>query len=521
MEETPTVTPSPAAAVEPPVLDGYEVLQLLGAGGTGSVWAVRRDDGMRFAAKVVDGGVDDLDHEASVLQAIQHDHVVRLVEVRTVPGDDGDRAVLVTELAEGGSLAQALRSRQCLTPGELVTVLCPVARALHDLHGIGVVHADLSPGNILLTGDGKPLIADLGVSQLAGTDADDAWATEAWAAPEVLAGGCPTAAGDTYSLGAIAWAALTGEPPGPAAMRTDLAELAPEIPERLRDLVDSCLEHDPQQRPQVGDVALRLWDCAGPEPAPVAGSSGSRRAQVDAAAELTRRIRSEASHDEDDTDEDPPWWRLRIVRRAAVAGAALGAVCGVAAAVGPAAIAWAGGLASVTAPTRDAVVATSSPTTPEPSATAGALGTSPSTHTTARPLPARPRAVVQRLVHGRALSWRHPTRYPLKAVLEPNSAAYRADRASLDEAARQGVRYQGLDFTVRSALARPGQNGHVVHVRATIDRSAYTVERDGERTKVRANHGALVDLELRRTAHGWRIADWQPVTSTTRSPAAD
>lgn len=533
MDETSTIPQPPAATARPPVLDGYEVLQLLGAGGTGSVWVVRRSDGMRFAAKVVDGGVDDLDHEASLLQAIRHEHIVRLVEVQSVPGQDKDRAVLVTELAEGGSLAQALRSRERLTPGELVTVLCPVARALHDLHGLGVVHADLSPGNILLTADGKPLVADLGVSRLAGTDTDDAWATEAWAAPEVLAGGRPTAASDTYSLGAIAWAALAGDPPGPAAMRADLADLTPEAPEPLRELITSCLEHDPRQRPRVGDVALRLWDCADPEPAPVAGSTGTRRAQLDPAVELTRRIRAQARHDDEGADEpEPPWWRLRLVRRVALAGALLGTVCGVAAAVGPAALAWAGDLTSGGASHRDAALAAATSPASHPSSTPSASDarTTPAAEprtraASARPprhasVPARPVVLVQRLVRARALSWRKADRHLLKAALQPGSTAYRADRAALDTADRQGVRYDGLEFTVTSAVRRPGAGGRTTRVRATIDRSAYTVVGDGERHHVAARHATRVDLWLRRTSAGWRITDWRPVTSATTPPAA-
>ncbi|MDQ2850915.1 MAG: protein kinase, partial [Actinomycetota bacterium] len=171
-----------------PTLRGYELLQLLGVGGAGQVWAVARADGVRFAAKFVTGSAADTDgtetalrHEAAVLQSLHHEHVIRLYEV--VP-TDGDAIALIMQLAEGGSLADSLRTRDHLTPGELVTVLCPIARAMHDLHSMGLVHGDLSPGNVLFTHRGKPLIADLGFSRLAGHDDEPTWVTEHWAAPE-------------------------------------------------------------------------------------------------------------------------------------------------------------------------------------------------------------------------------------------------------------------------------------------------------------------------------------------------
>ncbi len=502
--------------LQAPELPGYTVLQLLGAGGSGTVWAVRRDDGLRFAAKVVDGGVDDLDHEASLLRAIEHEHVVRLVDVRSTDAGGIRRAVLITELAEGGSLAAALAARDRLTPGELVTVLCPIARALHDLHGLGVVHADLSPGNILMTADGKPLIADLGVSRLAGVEGDEAWVTEAWAAPEVLAGRPATAAADTYSLGAIAWAALAGDPPGPAALRADLTDLAPELSTGLCDLVTSCLAHDPKARPSVGDVALALWECAPAEPAPVAGSFARRAASLDPGAELTRRIRAEARRDDDASDtSEQPWWRLRIVRRVAVAGAVIGVVCGGAVAVGPSAVAWATGASdshhTSSAPHKTAVPARQ-PGHGGDSSSAGPAG--------GGSIPARPVRLIQRLVHARALAWRATDATDLGRSMVKDSDAYDADRRLLREARRRHLHYRGLDFTVRSAHRRAAEESATMTVRATIDRSAYVVAGDGTTRQVAAAPGSVVDLRLRQTSHGWRIADWSPVSSATASSGA-
>lgn len=495
-----------------PRLTGYEVLHLLGRGGSGSVWAVRRDDGVRLAAKVVDGGIAELDHEVELLRAVEHPHLLRIVDVLETQDEEGARAVLVTELAEGGSLAQSIRARERFTPGELVTVLCPVARAMHDLHGLGLVHADLSPGNVLLTAEGKPLIADLGVSRIAGVEGDEVWATELWAAPEVLAGSTPEPASDVYSLGAIAWAALTGSPPEPAALRPDLGDLAPELSDALRDLVTSCLSHTPSARPTAGELALRLWDCADPEPAPVQGSPGGRLAGAqdvgDPAVELTRRIRAEARAEtrwsgarHAASEPEPPWWRSAVVRRVSVLGAVLGAVCGVAVVAGPPALAWARTAhhgrhtAESPAPPHSAP----SPSHDTPASTEATVGLQ------------RPAKVVQSLLTARARAWNADDRKVLALAMVKDSPAWERDRESLRTLADRGARYRHLDFTVGAASVRRFE-GDTARVRVTVDRSSYEVVTAKGTHRVAPDRGERIDLQLRRVPAGWRIVDWSEVT---------
>ena len=74
---------------------------------------------------------------------------------------------LIMDYAAGGSLGQLVAGRGELGPGETVTVLTPIAQALAYLHGQGFTHGDVSPGNVLFTAHGKPLLADLGVARMA------------------------------------------------------------------------------------------------------------------------------------------------------------------------------------------------------------------------------------------------------------------------------------------------------------------------------------------------------------------
>ncbi|WP_446664005.1 serine/threonine-protein kinase [Flexivirga sp. B27] len=506
-----------------PELPGYDVLDLLGHGATGAVWAVRDRDGVRLAAKVFDADVDQLDYELSVLESLRHDHVVRLQDVVVDTSTDPVGTAMVMELAEGGSLADTLGRRMVLTPGELVTVLCPIARALHDLHGLGLVHGDLSPGNILLTAAGKPLIADLGMSRLAGHAGDEVWATESWAAPEVLAGNSPVPASDVYSLGAIAWRALTGAAPEPAALRPDLAELAPEVPDQLRDLVNAALAHTDSARPLPGEFAIALWGCATPAPAPVQGSPARRTAVAagpgDEADALTRRIRAQAARDERERADAPATSGKKVPTKARwlLASAAVGGAV-LALAVTGFGSGGASGSAKAASRTRPGS-AQSSRHDPSRSAPAPPKRTPPTTkptkptkpkHTTgstARALAARPVPVVQRLASARAAAWTKGDRDRLRSVEVAGSPAYKRDSADLRTAAARKVHYEGLKFTVRSAQLRT-RSGDVAHVTAKIDRSSYDVVTEDDRQTVPEATGQRTDLTMHWTKSGWRVVDW-------------
>ena len=75
------------------------------------------------------------------------------------------------DYAPGGSLRQLVGARGRLSVGETVTVLTPIAQVLAYLHGRGFTHGDVSPGNVLFTAHGKPLLADLGVARMVGDPA--------------------------------------------------------------------------------------------------------------------------------------------------------------------------------------------------------------------------------------------------------------------------------------------------------------------------------------------------------------
>src|SRR5215203_1031843 len=267
-------------APTPPGVPGYVLEALLGRGGSGEVWrAVPRRGGAPVAVKVlVAGDPERQAREAALLGELDHPHLVRLIEVVHQPRRGGaTRVALVLELLSGGSLAALLARRGRLRPGEVVTAIAPVAAALAHAHEHGVVHGDLSPGNIVFTADGRPVLTDLGVARVLGEVAAGE-VTPPYVDPTVARGGAPGPASDVFGIAAAAFHALTGVAPWNAAtpadtlavaaegLLPDLAELAPEAPTELLAVIGRGLAPDPHDRGSAAAFALDLRHACRPEP---------------------------------------------------------------------------------------------------------------------------------------------------------------------------------------------------------------------------------------------------------------
>ena len=152
-----------------------------------------------------------------------------------------------------------------------------MAAALAHAHDNGVVHGDLSPGNIVFTGEGRPVLTDLGVARVLGETAAGE-VTPAYVDPTVARGGAPGPASDVFGIAAAAFHALTGIAPWNAAtpgdtlavaadgLLPDLAELAPEAPPALLAVIARGLADDPHDRGSAAAFALDLRHACRPEP---------------------------------------------------------------------------------------------------------------------------------------------------------------------------------------------------------------------------------------------------------------
>jgi hypothetical protein len=252
-------------------LPGYVVEGLLGRGGSGEVWrarVARSGDAVALKRIPLDGvaTLSAVRREAALLATLEHPNLVRLHDL--VMTDDA--AVLVMDLAAGGSLAELLAARGRLAPGEVITALAPVAAALAHAHAASVVHGDVSAANVLFSEAGLPLLGDLGVARLFG-ERRPVRCTPAYVDPAVAAGAPPTARSDVFMLGGVALHALTGEPTWPSdadgalerarSGRLDdvAARLADAgVPEATAFVMRRALDLDPARRGTAADFALDL-----------------------------------------------------------------------------------------------------------------------------------------------------------------------------------------------------------------------------------------------------------------------
>jgi eukaryotic-like serine/threonine-protein kinase len=480
---------------ERPDVPGYLIGDLLGVGGSGTVWAaVDQATGARVAVKVLAAQANSVDSvhsgfpgsELAVLRGLAHRHVVRLHGDLTLP--DG-RIALVLELVDGGSLEQVTRARGHLTPGETSTILVALAGTAADLHRCGVTHADLSPRNVLFHSDGRPMLADLGLAKIAGDSSRSEGGTDGFVDPAVLSGAAAEPASDVYALGALAWFGLTGRPPGHPALRPALAQACPSVPPALVRVIEAALDPDPVARPQADELAHSVYAACRPEPVQLAGVA-------DPGGQLTRRIRALAA-------ADPPaemtsgrrrrprvgWVHLR--RGVRPLGAALMVVLVVVAV----ARLWPRLSASGSEPPRAQVrSAPSAAATPWP-------------------------AVVQALAQDRVAAFATSPSPGPAGFDAPGSAAWRADQADLEDLRRAGLHYAGVHLTATPAgsvvpLATPAAatqiaNGQSVSLTVRVVTSAYDVVDETGRVHERrpASSPVLVTLRLVRTVAGWRVAD--------------
>src|SRR6266498_564951 len=208
--------------------------------------------------------------EARLAARLSHPNVVRAYDA----GEEADgRPYIVMEHVEGETLADVLEERGRLPADEAVGLTLQACKGLAHAHAAGLVHRDVKPQNLLLRTDGTLKIADFGIARAAEatalTQAGTVLGTAAYLSPEQAAGEEVTAAADVYSLGAVLYELLTGRPPYEfdslaelAAKQTEAAiapvgELAPEVPQRLEDVVMRCLARNPAYRPASAEELAR------------------------------------------------------------------------------------------------------------------------------------------------------------------------------------------------------------------------------------------------------------------------
>ncbi|HEY8114699.1 MAG TPA: protein kinase [Actinomycetes bacterium] len=265
--------PTPVAAGSR-LADRYLLLHPIGTGGMGTVWRAADDVLDRHVAvKVLAAALTDdpefrqrLRREARAAARLDHPHITRVYDYGEVAMDGQTVQYLVMELLSGPTLAARLQAGP-LAVTEVAKIGAEVAEAVAIAHARGVIHRDITPGNIMLTPAGTKLL-DFGISTVAGDAAMTAvgrtLGTPAYLAPERIAGRPATAAADVYALAAVLTHAVTGH----TVYRGNWSEQAhahlhdepvlEDVPTDLVSPLRACLAKDPHVRPAAAEVALAL-----------------------------------------------------------------------------------------------------------------------------------------------------------------------------------------------------------------------------------------------------------------------
>ncbi len=258
-------------------LGGYRILAPLGQGGMGAVYRAVDADGFGVALKLLhahlaDGSARDrLAREVAALQKVRHPGVARVLDAELDSAD----AFVVTELVEGADLASSVTIDGALGSGrtdELADLADQLAVALGAVHAAGVLHRDLTPGNVMITADG-PVLIDFGIAQVVEdarmTSAGQVAGTPGYLSPELLAGAEPGPRDDWWGWAAVLAFAATGRPPFGvrplaavlARVRSGEPDLAG-IDQRVADVLGGALRLDPDRRTGPAEVVSALRQIA-------------------------------------------------------------------------------------------------------------------------------------------------------------------------------------------------------------------------------------------------------------------
>lgn len=304
----------------------YRVERRLGTGGMATVdLAVDLELEREVALKrlhphlVTDQMVDRFRREAQAAARLRHPGVVTVHDW----GFDDDTPYLVMELIEGPSLRTALTRRGRLAPGEALAVLAPAMAGLAAAHRAGIVHRDVTPGNVLLGHDGASKMADFGlarpVASASVTVPDAVVGSPHYLSPEAARGDRLDARSDVYSLGCVLYECLTGAPPfegGTAAMIATrrLSERVPppsdavaSLPGDLDEIVLIATEPEPDDRyADAEDLLADLREAVPDGPVPVDLRDGSDLTVV--IPEHATRVLDELGDHHDDGDRRRRGW---------------------------------------------------------------------------------------------------------------------------------------------------------------------------------------------------------------------
>ncbi len=270
----------PASPLPPGLADSFETVRLLGTGGMGAVWLVRDRFLDRFVAlKLLLASDADADQrerflrEARTSARLEHPNIIEVYRA-----DETDGVVWFSmRYINGESLGDRLRERRTLPVSETLRILREVSWGLAYAHARGVVHRDIKPDNILLDRDsGRAVLTDFGIARDTAaasklTQLGNVLGSVHYMSPEQAAGEDVDGRSDLYSLGCVAFHALTGAPPFDGSPQSvlvahvtkplpPLGQVAPQLAPNVIAVLERCLAKNPEQRYPTADALAGALD---------------------------------------------------------------------------------------------------------------------------------------------------------------------------------------------------------------------------------------------------------------------
>ena len=249
------------------VLGIYTIRKRIGEGGMGTVYRAEPDTGHPIAVKVMNPDqcspemLARFRAEATILNSVRHDNVVKLVGIDTLP--DG-RTFMALEFLDGKTLAEHMASWGPLTTDDAFPIVLQLCAGLQAAHGAGVLHRDLKPENVIICRDGKVKILDFGIAKTLApvdptapreklTKTGMVLGTRSYMAPEQAEGRKVGLVADVFALGVIVFELLTGRQP----FNTDTEGGDDDPTSRLISLIHYYVKVDQgaAPRPSLGAVA--------------------------------------------------------------------------------------------------------------------------------------------------------------------------------------------------------------------------------------------------------------------------
>ncbi|MGN9802190.1 serine/threonine-protein kinase [Micromonospora sp. L32] len=263
----------------------YRLIEQLGAGGMSVVWRGYDEVlGRQVAVKVLASRLASdrafrhrIRVEAQAAARLCHPNITNVYDYGESEQVGLTVPYVVMELVDGAPLTVRLGRDGKLAWREAVTIAAEVTSALATAHARGVVHRDVTPGNVMLTPNGVKVV-DFGISALVGESEKGPdgtlLGTPAYLAPERLDNGQVSPATDVYAVGLLLYRMLTGRLPWEASTTTEMLRAhmyndpepmpeVPGLPAEVAELAHRCLAKRPEDRPTTAELARTLAEAAG------------------------------------------------------------------------------------------------------------------------------------------------------------------------------------------------------------------------------------------------------------------